>query len=103
MPHFTVIYVKGRAVAKGLSIEFEPFPGRSTLAIEAPNKPAAYANAYEHLAKLGLRIFINHDDTDKANPLGLTDSEIESVQAAETPMDIRPTSGIRIEKIIRNR
>jgi len=101
MPKFTVIYVKGRVVARGISVEFEALPGKSTLLVETPSRSAAYVYAYEHLSSLGLSIFINHDPTMNANPLGFCDFEIEDIQRSETPLPTMVTSGIRIEKIFR--
>ena len=102
MPKFTVIYVKGRVVARGISVEFEASPGRSTLVVETPSRSAAYVYAYEHLASLGLNVFINHDPAKNANPLGFTDLEIKDIQGSEIPLPTMVTSGIRIEKIVRN-
>jgi len=100
MNKFTVVYVKGRTLGKGLFARFEPLTGQTMYSVESTSRASAYVKAYRHLEKFGLGIFAMKDDDGNGNPLGFSDEEMKLVQDAEINFDSRPRNGFRIEKII---
>ena len=98
MPTFAVIYVKGRLTSDGPTTRFDPLPGQLAFTAEAASRSSAYVQAYKHLTRLGMSIFVMKDSA--GDPLGFTDAEVKAVHEAEVPLDSRATSGIRIDKII---
>lgn len=100
MPKFTVVYVKGRAVGRGPLAKFEPIAGKTVFTVETPTRIIAYMKACEHLAKFGMNVFVQRDQTGSGNPLGFTDPEINAAKTAGVPLDTEVKDGIRIEKIM---
>ena len=99
MPKFTVVYVKGRAVGKGDHAQFEPLSGKTLHSVETASRINAYIKTYEHLAKLGMSVFVATDGAEQS-PLGMSTREIEFITEQGVPLETQVTDGVRIEKII---
>ena len=82
-----------------MSFVFEPFGGRSMLEVEASGRAGAFVEAYRHLTGLGFKVSVEKKET-SAHPMDLTSAEISDIEAAEVPLDTRPSSGVRVIKII---
>jgi hypothetical protein len=102
MPKFTVVYVKGKVAIKGSNVLFEPAPGKSMYEVDAPDRVEAFKSAYRHLAQFGLEIFVAKEPELTGTALGFTDTEISHLREADVPLQTDKTSGIRIDKIIKN-
>ena len=61
MPNFTVVYVKGRAVGKGEYATFEPLSGKTLYNVETASRINAFIKTSQHLAKLGMNVFVAVD------------------------------------------
>ncbi|HTH50474.1 MAG TPA: hypothetical protein VL501_00990 [Pyrinomonadaceae bacterium] len=100
MPNYIVIYSKGQAHLRGGSIDFEVQPGRHQLEIAAADKPSACVSATEHFERLGLNAWFTRPP-ETENPLGLTDQQIRDLEDRGITLRIIPTTGVRIDNIMR--
>jgi hypothetical protein len=99
MAKFTVVYVKGRAVGKGSYARFEPLSGKTLHSVETASRINAYIKTYEHLTRLGMKVFVATDGADES-PLGMSTREIEFITEQGVPIDTQVKDGVRIDKII---
>jgi hypothetical protein len=102
MPNFTVVYVKGRAVGTGSYATFEPLSGKTLYNVETASRINAYIKTSQHLAKLGMSIFVAMDQSANGDsPLGFTEREIQAIESQGVAITTDITDGVRIEKIVR--
>src|ERR1043166_4497768 len=80
MPNFTVVYVKGRAVGTGSYATFEPLSGKTLYNVETASRINAYIKTSQHLAKLGMSIFVAMDQSANGDsPLGFSEREGQTI------------------------
>jgi len=81
-------------------VEFDQFPGKLSVEIEALNRVEAYSKAHQHFTNLGFDVFVSRISESDKKPLDFTDVELQAISNLEVPVRTDIQNGVRIEKIV---
>ena len=100
MQRFLITYSKGRASARGFTVEFESQPGKYQLEFTAVDRLDAFVQGLRHFTRLGLNASIARN-ADGQSFLGLSDDVIaDQLKTRGLDFNAGLTTGILVERIV---